>query len=76
MKAWRRSKAMWLATAVELLGAAELLMVQFQAQIPVWVHGLGLIVIGAAIRIVRIHTTEPVARPGRKGPSDGTEQGS
>lgn len=61
MKNWTKSKAMWLAFAVEMLGALQLIqanMEELRVAIPPEYYGYTLIVVGVLIRIIRVFTTK------------------
>jgi len=60
----KRSKAMWLAFAVELVGVLQLVkdnIEELRVAIPPEYFGYFLIGVGVAIRIVRIFTTKALS---------------
>lgn len=61
IKAWLKSKTMWLGHLVFALGILEANMRFFESYLPDWTKGVSYMVIALAIYAARTVTTKPLA---------------
>lgn len=61
LKAWLKSKTMWLGHLVFVLGILETNMRFFEGYLPDWTKGVSYILIALAIYAARAATTKPLA---------------